>query len=71
MPGYQWRGAHDRSAKIIIEFEQPEKVRDTERYRAGLPVVVGVRAALDQLVDVDAQEEILGGFVGEASTCGR
>lgn len=40
LPGYQWRGAHDRSAKIIIEFEQPEKVRDTERYRAGLPVVV-------------------------------
>ena len=40
LPGYQWRGAHDRSAKIIIEFEEPEKVRDTERFRAGLPVVV-------------------------------
>lgn len=40
LPGYQWRGAHDRSAKITIEFSEPEKVRDVERYRSGLPVVV-------------------------------
>ncbi|MEQ1672932.1 MAG: HlyD family efflux transporter periplasmic adaptor subunit, partial [Hyphomicrobium sp.] len=39
-PGYQWRGAHDRSAKITIEFAEPEKVKDGNRYRAGLPVVV-------------------------------
>lgn len=38
--GYQWRGAHDRSAKITIEFTEAEKVQDGERYRAGLPVVV-------------------------------
>jgi multidrug resistance efflux pump len=40
LPGYQWRGAHDRSAKITIEFSEPEKVRDGEKYRSGLPVVV-------------------------------
>ena len=40
MPGYQWRGAHDRSAKITIEFVDPTKVADVERYRSGLPVVV-------------------------------
>jgi multidrug resistance efflux pump len=40
LPGYQWRGAHDRSAKITIEFTELEKVKDAERYRAGLPVVV-------------------------------
>ena len=40
LPGYQWRGAHDRSAKIMIEFEEPEKVKDADKYRAGLPVVV-------------------------------
>ncbi len=40
MPGYQWRGANDRSAKILIDFEDPEKVADYERYRSGLPVVV-------------------------------
>ena len=40
MPGYQWRGAHDRSAKITIEFVDPTKVANVERYRSGLPVVV-------------------------------
>ena len=40
LPGYQWRGAHDRSAKITIEFVDPTKVADVERYRSGLPVVV-------------------------------
>ena len=39
-PGYAWRGAQDRSAKITIEFEDTSKVADFERYRAGLPVVV-------------------------------
>ncbi len=39
-PGYGWRGAHDRSAKIVIDFEDPSKIDDVERYRAGLPVVV-------------------------------
>jgi multidrug resistance efflux pump len=40
LPGYQWRGAHDRSAKITIEFSEPDKVRDADKYRSGLPVVV-------------------------------
>ena len=40
LPGYQWRGAHDRSAKITIQFSEPQQVRDFERYRSGLPVVV-------------------------------
>jgi multidrug resistance efflux pump len=40
LPGYQWRGAHDRSAKIMIDFEEPEKVKDASKYRAGMPVVV-------------------------------
>ena len=39
-PGYGWRGPHDRSAKIDIEFENPALVSDPERYRAGLPVIV-------------------------------
>jgi multidrug resistance efflux pump len=39
-PGYAWRGPSDRSAKVTIEFEDPAKVADIERYRAGLPVVV-------------------------------
>jgi multidrug resistance efflux pump len=40
LPGYQWRGAHDRSAKIMIDFDEPEKVKDADKYRAGMPVVV-------------------------------
>ncbi len=39
-PGYGWRGPHDRSAKITIEFDEAAKVADIERYRSGLPVVV-------------------------------
>jgi hypothetical protein len=39
-PGYGWRGASDRSAKITIEFNDQSKIEDYERYRAGLPVVV-------------------------------
>jgi multidrug resistance efflux pump len=39
-PGYAWRGPTDRSAKVTIEFLEPEKVADYERYRSGLPVVV-------------------------------
>lgn len=39
-PGYGWRGPHDRSAKIEIEFTETQKIVDHERYRAGLPVVV-------------------------------
>ena len=38
-PGYRWRGATDRSAKVTISFVDPAKVQDVERYRAGLPVV--------------------------------
>ena len=39
-PGYNWRGPTDRSAKVILDFEEPEKVADFETYRSGLPVVV-------------------------------
>lgn len=39
-PGYGWRGPQDRSAKIEIEFENPAKIADAERYRSGLPCVV-------------------------------
>jgi multidrug resistance efflux pump len=39
-PGYRWRGPHDRSAKVTLAFTDPAKVRDVERYRSGLPVVV-------------------------------
>ena len=38
--GYSWRGAHDRTAKITIDFNDTVKTADAERYRAGLPVVV-------------------------------
>jgi multidrug resistance efflux pump len=37
---YRWRGSNDRSAKISIEFEDKKKIANSERYRAGLPVVV-------------------------------
>ena len=37
--GYEWRGAKDRSAKVIIEFADPQAVSAFERYRAGLPVI--------------------------------
>ena len=39
-PGYRWRGPVDRSAKVTLAFREPERVRDVERYRSGLPVVV-------------------------------
>jgi len=39
-PGYGWRGPHDRSAQIVIDFADSKKVSDDDRYRAGLPVVV-------------------------------
>jgi multidrug resistance efflux pump len=39
-PGYRWRGPVDRTAKVMLAFRDPEKVRDVERYRSGLPVVV-------------------------------
>lgn len=38
-PGYRWRGPVDRSARVIITFQEPAKVADVERYRSGLPVV--------------------------------
>lgn len=38
-PGYAWRGPTDRSAKITIEFAEPAKVADADRFRSGLPVV--------------------------------
>jgi multidrug resistance efflux pump len=38
-PGYRWRGATDRSAKVTIAFQDQGKVQDVERYRSGLPVV--------------------------------
>lgn len=39
-PGYGWRGPKDRTARVTLRFEDPEKVADSERYRSGLPVVV-------------------------------
>ena len=39
-PGYNWRGATDRSAKVTISFEDASRVTDADRYRSGLPVVV-------------------------------
>lgn len=36
---YGWRGQHDRSAKVVIRFEEPGQVRDQDKYRPGLPVV--------------------------------
>ena len=39
-PGYNWRGPTDRSAKVTIDFEEPSRVADPDRYRSGLPVVV-------------------------------
>lgn len=38
-PGYAWRGPTDRSAKVTIEFNDPGKIADADRYRSGLPVV--------------------------------
>ena len=39
-PGYNWRGATDRSAKVIIGFEDSKRVADQDKYRSGLPVIV-------------------------------
>ena len=39
-PGYRWRGPVDRSARVVLDFTDPAKVKDPERYRSGLPVVV-------------------------------
>lgn len=39
-PGYRWRGATDRSAKVTIAFVDAKRVADVDRYRAGLPAVV-------------------------------
>lgn len=39
-PGYRWRGPVDRTAKVTLQFSEPAKVRDADRYRSGLPVVV-------------------------------
>lgn len=39
-PGYRWRGSGDRSAKVLIDFEDTRRVEDVDRYRSGLPVVV-------------------------------
>lgn len=39
-PGYGWRGPTDRSARITIDFEDPQQVADQDRYRSGLPAVV-------------------------------
>lgn len=39
-PGYRWRGAVDRTAKVTIAFMDAAKViENVERYRSGLPVV--------------------------------
>lgn len=38
-PGYAWRGPTDRSAKVTIDFSDPAKVANVDRYRSGLPVV--------------------------------
>jgi multidrug resistance efflux pump len=39
-PGYSWRSATDRSARVTLAFEDDTKLNDQDRYRAGLPVVV-------------------------------
>lgn len=39
-PGYNWRGPTDRSAKVLLKFEEPEKIADWQTYRSGLPVIV-------------------------------
>jgi multidrug resistance efflux pump len=39
-PGYRWRGPVDRTAKVTLEFPDPQRVANAERYRSGLPVVV-------------------------------
>jgi len=38
-PGYRWRGATDRTAKVFLDFTGTEKGLDLDRYRSGLPVV--------------------------------
>ncbi len=39
-PGYRWRGSVDRSAQVLITFQDAKRVANTQRYRSGLPVVV-------------------------------
>ncbi len=39
-PGYRWRGSVDRSAQVVIAFQDPKRVTNVQRYRSGLPVVV-------------------------------
>lgn len=39
-PGYRWRGPTDRTAKVTLQFMDPTRVRDADRYRSGLPVIV-------------------------------
>lgn len=39
-PGYRWRGPVDRSARVLLEFADPAKVKNADKYRSGLPVVV-------------------------------
>jgi multidrug resistance efflux pump len=39
-PGYRWRGNGDRSAQILIAFEDTKRVSNTQKYRPGLPVTV-------------------------------
>lgn len=39
-PGYRWRGEEDRSARVLLEFESGQVMRDSERYRSGLPATV-------------------------------
>ncbi|MGE0627098.1 MAG: HlyD family efflux transporter periplasmic adaptor subunit [Hyphomicrobiaceae bacterium] len=51
-PGYNWRGPVDRSAKVTLEFKDPSRVDDVERYRSGLPVVVVFpQHTTNQLID--------------------
>ena len=40
IPGYRWRGSVDRSAQVLISFQDVKRVADAQRYRSGLPVVV-------------------------------
>ena len=39
-PGSRWRGSVDRSAQVVIAFQDAQRVANTQRYRSGLPVVV-------------------------------
>ncbi|MEL7543360.1 MAG: PilZ domain-containing protein [Pseudomonadota bacterium] len=40
LSNYRFRGVRDRSARVRLDFEYPELMRDVQRYRSGLPMIV-------------------------------